>query len=94
MALLLLSVALNLFLYRQTDLIRKERVVARSMVSDFEQSKEQLIKTFIAKLQEYATAHPDFDPILLKYNLRPKGAPAQPGQPPSLAPVPASSKSP
>jgi hypothetical protein len=97
MALFLLSVALNLFLYRQDNLVRKElaavRTASRNLVADYETNKQPLIQMFVSKLQEYARAHSDFNPVLQKYNILPQGPPTQSGQPPSFAPAPAPSAS-
>jgi hypothetical protein len=98
MALFLLSVAVNLFLFRQDSLVRKElaaaRTASRNMLSDYETNKRPLIQAFVSKLQDYAKTHPDFNPVLQKYNLSPSNSPAQTGQPSASPPAPAPSKSP
>lgn len=91
MALFLLSVAVNLFLYRQDSLVRKElaavRAGSRNLLADFEANKQPLIQRFISKLQEYAKAHPDFQPVLRKYNIPLETARPQSVQPPASAPA-------
>jgi hypothetical protein len=92
MALLMLSVAVNVFLWRQTVLVRDElanvRKIANGLAAEFEK-KAVLINTFLTGLREYTKDHPDFAPILQKYNVPPGRSAPTNGPIPSLGPVPA-----
>jgi hypothetical protein len=84
MALLLLSVGVNIYLFRQVDMVSKELGIATRLVRDFETNKKPLINTFVSNLVVYARTHQDFNPILQKFGL-PPSAPLQ-ATPPSSAP--------
>lgn len=80
MALLLLSAGVNIFLFRQVSMVRKDLEASQRIVDEYEATKKQLINTFVTRLQGYAQSHPDFQPILHKYGVSPS-APVQSPQP-------------
>jgi hypothetical protein len=47
---------------------------------------------FLKKVTEYGRTHPDFVPILAKYNLKPAGATSAPAATPKSPPAPAAKK--
>ncbi|HKS38440.1 MAG TPA: hypothetical protein VJW76_14700 [Verrucomicrobiae bacterium] len=71
MAGLLLSAGVNIFLFRQVSMVRKDLEASQRVVDDYEANKKQLINTFIGGLQEYGQNHPDFQAILQKYGVPP-----------------------
>src|SRR5262245_28608605 len=77
-ALLLLGVVLTAFLWAQDYLVRKDLAAARKVVQDYETYRRPAINSFISVLQGYAQSHPDFNPILERYGIRPQAAPVAP----------------
>ena len=71
MALLLLSFGINAYLYYQDRILRKELDAAKKTAQEFETVKRPMISTFVSRLQDFARTHPDFNPILDKYGIRP-----------------------
>lgn len=69
-AVLLLSIAVNLFLAKQMRLVRgkvsESRPIIQRMQAEF-QRKEPNMRNFVSALQSFATATPDFQPILIRY---------------------------
>jgi hypothetical protein len=69
-ALLVLSLSLNLFLAKQMKQVRNKvsesRKVVQRMQAEF-QKKEPNMKSFINALQSFAAANRDFQPVLEKY---------------------------
>jgi hypothetical protein len=68
-ALLGLSAGVNLFFFRQVSLVRRELEAARAVVQEYQKVKEPLMNTFVGNLQVYASTHPDFVPVLDKYQI-------------------------
>ncbi len=94
-ALILLSLGVNLFLFKQMRLARnqlaQEQIAVGKVAQDFNRSGE-LIRTFAARMQLYAVTHPDFRLVFDKYRsaLGPyltAPVPVAPA-PPSRAPAP------
>ena len=96
---IMLSGALDLYLLRQYTSLRKEVAALEpqvgQMLADYQRVSVPLINSFLGKLTEYAKTHPDFQPILTKYNVQ-AAAPATPqpaaSQPATKAPAPAPAK--
>ena len=69
-ALLVLTLSLNLFLAKQMRQMRakvsESRPVVQRLQAQF-QEKEPNMKSFIVALQSFAAAHRDFQPVLEKY---------------------------
>jgi len=86
MALLLLSFGINAYLYYQDKILRKELDAAKKMAREFETVKRPIVSSFITRLQDFARSHPDINPILDKYGIRPAAsAPAASAPAPSPA---------
>jgi hypothetical protein len=83
MGLLVLSFGINAHLYYQDRVQRRELNAAKRMVQEFEMAKRPIVSAFVAKLQEFSRSHPDFNPILDKYGIRPAAST------PAPAPLPA-----
>ena len=69
-ALLVLSLSLNLFLAKQMRQVRAKVSESRPMIKRMEaefQRKEPNMKTFINALQSFAAANRDFQPVLDRY---------------------------
>jgi len=69
-ALLVLALSLNLFLYKQMRLVRAKVSESRPAIQRLQaqfQEKEPNMKNFIVALQSFAAAHRDFQPVLEKY---------------------------
>lgn len=82
LATLLLSVAVNAFLFYQYRIIRAELDGARKLTQEFQTTKWPLVNKLVTGLQSFSQTHPDFTPILEKYGLKsfPTDQVAQPGQ--------------
>lgn len=109
LALLIVSGTLTVFLWRQVRYAKQDlqalRPVAAQVLQEFNQKKPE-VDSFIARLYEYGRAHPDFAPILNKYQIKPlTGAPpaaatspapsaATPAQPSAPVAAPASGQKP
>jgi hypothetical protein len=70
-ALLLLSLAANLFIGKQWRLVQLQLAAQRDGVirqaMEFQKRDEPLIRKFVARLQDFAGKHPDFQPVLEQY---------------------------
>lgn len=86
-ALVILSVTVTVFLWRQVRYAKRDlemlRPVAAQVIQEFNQKKPE-VDSFIARLFEYGRAHPDFVPIINKYQIKPLT-----GAPPAAATSPA-----
>ena len=85
MALLLLNVAVNIYLFRQFWMMRNDVQMTNSFLQDYQKNKEPLLNRLVAGLQTFARNHPDFTPILEKYGIKPSAT----GQASLPAPLPA-----
>ena len=83
MALILLSFAINAYLYYQDRILRRELDTAKKMAQEFETVKRPIINTFITRLQDFARSHPDINPILDKYGIRPAASAPPPAPSPA-----------
>jgi glutamate/tyrosine decarboxylase-like PLP-dependent enzyme len=83
MALLLLSFGINAYLYYQDRILRKELDAAKKMTQEFETVRRPMVNTFITRLQDFARSHPDINPILDKYGIRPAASAPAPAPSPA-----------
>lgn len=98
--LIILSGAINLYLLRQFTVLRKEVATIEpqvtQLVADYQRVTVPLVNTFLKQLSDYAQTHPDFRPVLAKYNIQgaPTGAVPAAVVPPAktAAPAPAPKK--
>lgn len=90
-ALLVLGLVCSLFMFKQWRMVRAQvedqRPTVQKMWTDYQNSSEKLIRNFVGSLQDFATQHRDFQPILDRYRepLRSYFLPSVPA-PPSNAP--------
>jgi hypothetical protein len=83
LALVVISGTLTVVLYRQARLAGKDiaaiKPQATKIIQAFAQRRASM-ENFVKQLTDYGSAHPDFQPILLKYGLvpQPAAAPAAP----------------
>ena len=59
---------LNAFLLRQASIVGNEAASAQKFVADFESFGGPWARNFWDKLKDYSKTHPDFAPIISKYN--------------------------
>ena len=79
---IVISGTFNIYLWRQFRVTRAELIALRpqvgQLVADYQRVTVPAITDFLKKLNEYERTHPDFTPIMVKYNLKPaatNGAP-------------------
>ena len=90
---IVISGTLNIYLLRQWRTVKREltgfRPQAAQVIAEYQKVSGPLMTDFVKKIAEYGRTHPDFAPILTKYNLKPAGAtgapPAAPTSPPAAA---------
>jgi hypothetical protein len=97
--LIMLSGALNLYLYRQYSTLRKEAAAMEPQVvqlaDGYQRATVPLVNKFLSQLTDYTKTHPDFQPILDKYRVQASPTSAVPAnaQPAAAStPVPAPAK--
>ena len=91
---IVISGTFNIYLLRQWRSVSKElagiRPQAAQMIAEYQKVSGPLMNDFVKKITEYGRTHPDFAPVLAKYNLKPAGPtgapPATPASPPAAAP--------
>jgi hypothetical protein len=75
---IVISGTFNIYLLRQWKTTSKDlagiRPQAAQMVAEYQKVSGPLMNDFVAKITEYGRTHPDFAPILAKYNLKPAAA--------------------
>jgi len=90
LAMLLLSVAVNAFLFHQDRTVQTQLNEARRMVQEFQTVKWPLVNKLVTNLQSFAQVHSDLNPILERYGIKPV-APGQ-ASPPAPAPLPSAGR--
>jgi hypothetical protein len=80
---IVISGTFNIYLLRQWRTTSKDlagiQKQAEQMVAEYQRVSGPLMNDFVTKITEYGRTHPDFAPIMAKYNLKPAvatGAPA------------------
>lgn len=90
-----ISGTLNIYFLRQWRTVSKDlaaiRPQATKMIADYQKTSAPLMNDFVKKLTDYGRTHPDFAPLLAKYNLQTAAATGATAAPPA-SPVPASKK--
>ena len=87
--LLVISGSLMIFLWGQKRILNTQLREARKFVEDYEKVTVPFIGNFISNLQAYGRTHPDFNPIMDKYNLRAAASNAVPQAVPPAPQTPA-----
>lgn len=89
---IVISGTLNIYLLRQWKTTSKDlasiRPQATQMISEYGQKSGPLMDDFVNKITEYGRTHPDFAPILAKYNIKPIAATGAPAAAPAPAAKP------
>jgi hypothetical protein len=79
---IVISGTFNIYLLRQWRTTSKDlagiRPQAAQMVAEYQKVSGPLMNDFVTKITEYGRTHPDFAPILAKYNLKPAVATSAP----------------
>src|SRR3954471_16258901 len=74
-AMLILSVGVNYFLFQQKSFVQKDLETVRPQLSlllaNYQKVEDPQIKSFVNALVGYGRTHPDFNPILAKYKIAP-----------------------
>jgi hypothetical protein len=101
--LIMLSGALNLYLYRQFSTLRKEVAAIEPQVAQlndgYQRATVPLKNKFLSLLTDYTKTHPDFQPIMDKYGIQAAPtaavpAAARPASNAATAPTPAKAAAP
>ena len=83
------SGTLTIYLLRQWRTVSKELAVVRpqatQMIADYQKNSVPLMSDFLKKVTDYGRTHPDYMPVLAKYNIKPGAAT---GAPPAAATSP------
>jgi hypothetical protein len=66
--LFIFTVCVNIYLFRQANLASGQVAQARAAVANFENGGGAQIVDFWSKLNDYSRTHPDFQPIINKYD--------------------------
>lgn len=64
--LLLLTTGVNLFIWRQTRIVRTQLADQQRQIDEY-QKADPAIRDLIRRLQVFAASHPDFQPIMARY---------------------------
>ena len=87
---IVISGTLNIYLLRQWQSSRKDlaaiRPQAAQMIAEYQKVSGPAMGDFVKKLTDYGRSHPDFAPILTKYNIRPPARPTRRQQAPVRRP--------
>jgi hypothetical protein len=69
--LIILSAAINVFVYKQMQLVRiqlpSQREATIRYAMDFNKRDDTTIRSFVSRLQEFAATNPDLQPVLDQY---------------------------
>lgn len=90
--LIVLVAVLDCYMWRQWQLLKNEATgiepQVMQMTAEFQRVTVPLVRNFLGQLNEYAKTHPDFQPIMTKYNIQPIPSNAAPAtaQPAKAAP--------
>ena len=92
--LLIVSGSVMIFLWGQKRILNSQLREARKFVDDYEKITAPFLSNFVSGLQVYGTTHPDFKPIMDKYNLWPatSNTPPKAASPALPAPAPKAQK--
>jgi hypothetical protein len=80
---ILLSGSVNIFLLRQYILVHTQMKESQKIAEEFDTKLTPVSRDFWLRLVEYSKTHPDFNPIIAKYNQFIVTTP-----PPNAAPAP------
>jgi hypothetical protein len=79
---LVISGTLTIYLLRQWVWAKRDlaaiRPQAKQVIAEYQRVSEPLMNTFVKKITDYGRTHPEFAPILAKYNLKPAATASTP----------------
>jgi hypothetical protein len=81
LVLIIVSGTLTVFLYRQASLTRRDIAAIKPQATQIIQAYNQNIpniENFVKQIAVFGASHPDFQPILKKYQIPPPAAAAAP----------------
>ena len=88
-----ISGTLNIYFLRQWRTVSRDlagiRPQATQMIAEYQKVSAPLMNEFVKKVTDYGKTHPDFAPVLTKYNLKPAAPAAATATPPAATPAPA-----
>ena len=91
--LVIVSGTFNIYLWRQVRSTKRDldtwRPYASNLMSGYQKGDGQVVEAFLRNIGDYGRTHPDFAPILNKYNIR---MPPATGAAPTTAVPPAPDK--
>jgi hypothetical protein len=64
---IILATGLNIFLYRQVTLGRRQVADTNETLTNYEKNMRPTVVKFLTQIQAFAKANPDFAPILAKH---------------------------
>jgi len=86
-----ISGTLNIYFLRQWRTASRDlaaiRPQASQMIAEYQKVSAPLMNDFVKKVTEYGKTHPDFAPILTKYNLKPATSASATTTSPATAPA-------
>lgn len=86
-----ISGTLNIYFLRQWRTASRDlaaiRPQASQMIAEYQKVSAPLMNDFVKKVTEYGKTHPDFAPILAKYNLKPAASASATTTSPATAPA-------
>jgi hypothetical protein len=86
-----ISGTLNVYFLRQWRTVSRDlagiRPQAMQMIAEYQKVSAPLMTDFVKKVTEYGRTHPDFAPVLAKYNLKPAAPASATPTPPTSPPA-------
>lgn len=79
---IVLATGLNIFLYRQVTLGRRQVADTNETLSNYEKTMRPSVHEFVARLQAFAKANPDFAPVMARHFPAAPVVPPPPAAPP------------
>jgi len=73
MALLILTVGVDFYLWYQVKTVRRDlntNYAFLAFLEDYQKNREPILNKLVTGLQSLAQSHPDLTPILEKYNIK------------------------
>lgn len=62
-----LNISVNVFLWKQLSMIRKQAIELNTLVAEYERRGAPKMNDFVDKLKAFSKSNPDFNSVLAKY---------------------------